>query len=204
MQHWILQLQWGRRMVDSNIDKELTAIKAIIGALTELDADARQRVLGYAIVHLQIILAPNRVDPTRVDQFEHSRQPIELAREQDQIPSRLHDIRSLKAEKRPSSDVEMATVVAFYLKTLAPEDERRDTVGAEDIEKYFVQAGYPLPSDHRYTLPNAKKSGYLESAERGRYKLNSVGHNLVVHGLPRSVSSSAEGNWKKTHGKGKR
>ncbi|MGK2932078.1 MAG: hypothetical protein ACSLFD_04830, partial [Solirubrobacterales bacterium] len=40
------------------------------------------------------------------------------------------------------------------------------------------------------TLPNATQAGYFDATgETGKYRLNPVGYNLVVHGLP----SGAEG-----------
>jgi len=39
----------------------------------------------------------------------------------------------------------MAAVVAYYLSEVAPPDERRPEVATEDLEKYFKQAGHPLP-----------------------------------------------------------
>jgi hypothetical protein len=33
-------------------------------------------------------------------------------------------------------------------------------------------------------LPDAKGSGYFDSAARGEYKLNAVGYNLIAHSLP--------------------
>jgi hypothetical protein len=34
-------------------------------------------------------------------------------------------------------------------------------------------------------LVDARGAGYFDSAGRGKYKLNPVGHNLVVHKLPK-------------------
>jgi Transmembrane secretion effector len=43
------------------------------------------------------------------------------------------------------------------------------------------------------TLTNAKNAGYLNALERGRFKLNPVGHNLVAHKLPsRDAEDTAE------------
>ena len=36
----------------------------------------------------------------------------------------------------------MVAVLAYYLEYLAPADQRRDYVVADDIKKYFPQAGY--------------------------------------------------------------
>jgi len=175
-------------MEDTNIDVELTAIKAIAEALTSLNRDARQRVLNYAIQHLGLS-APSTtlVSPTGVSsQGEAQTTSTASSPVTDQ---KLVDIRSLKEQKNPSTDIEMATLVAYYVRHAAPEGERKEEIGTEDIEKYFIQAGYPLPSKKQFTLVNAKKSGYLESTTRGKYKLNSVGHNLVAHNMPRTDSA---------------
>jgi hypothetical protein len=101
------------------------------------------------------------------------------------------DIRSLKEAKQPKSDNQMAALVAYYLKEVAPVNDRKDAISQEDVEKYFKQAGYPLPNRPGMTLVNCKHAGYFDSAGVGLYRLNPVGHNLVVHGMP---SSSGDGN----------
>jgi len=98
------------------------------------------------------------------------------------------DIRSLRIAKNPKSAREMACVVAFYLQELAPEGERKDSITAADLEKYFKQAQFKLPEKISQVLPDAKGSGYFDSASRGAYKLNAVGYNLVAHKLPASAA----------------
>ena len=59
-------------------------------------------------------------------------------------------------------------------------------INKKDLEKYFKQAGFPLPKAVGQTLVDAKSAGYMDaSSTRGRYKLNPVGHNLIAHSLPR-------------------
>lgn len=99
------------------------------------------------------------------------------------IPQRI-DIRTLKEQKQPNSAKQMACIVAYYLKELADEEERKDSVSTSDLEKYFKQAGFKLPQKMGQVLVDAKGSGYFESSGRGEYKLNAVGHNLVAHTLP--------------------
>jgi len=105
-------------------------------------------------------------------------------------PQALKDIRSLKDEKKPTSAAQMACIAAFYLQKLAPEAERKESVSASDLEKYFKQAGFRLPQRVQQVLPDAKGSGYMDSAGRGEYKLNAVGYNLVVHNLPASTTEN--------------
>lgn len=83
----------------------------------------------------------------------------------------------------------MACVVAYYLKELAPQTEQKNTVIAKDLEKYFKQAKFILPKTIQQILPDAKQSGYFESATgKGEYSLNAVGYNLVAHNLPKNKS----------------
>jgi hypothetical protein len=101
------------------------------------------------------------------------------------------DIRSLKDAKRPKSNQEMACIMAYYLQCLAPPSERKTIVSASDIEKYFAQAGFPLPKAPGQVLIDTKGAGYFDAVDRGTYKLNPVGHNLVVHSLPKKDGSGA-------------
>jgi hypothetical protein len=78
----------------------------------------------------------------------------------------------------------MAVLVAYYLAEVAPANDRKATIGTDDINKYFKQADYPLPGRPRQTLFDAKAAGYLDSPSQGAYRLNPVGHNLVAHSLP--------------------
>jgi hypothetical protein len=89
----------------------------------------------------------------------------------------------------------MVAILGFYLAHLAPDGERRDYLIADDIKKYFVQAGYPLPTGPS-TMPlvNAKNAGYLDALDKGKYRLNAVGHNLVVHKMPTASAKAALGS----------
>ena len=187
-------------MAEVTIEQELEAIKTVIEALDPLDADTRQRVLGYAMQHLGLPM-PMESSARRETILDTS---VSLPPPASARRSELVDIRSLKDAKKPKTDVEMATLVAYYLKHEAHDSEHKDEIGTEDIEKYFVQAGYPLPTNKASTLPNAKKAGYLESASYGKYKLNSVGHNLVAHGMPRTENAGPLKSRRKNKGTPKR
>lgn len=173
-------------MTESEIKNELKAIETITNILQQLDKTAQQRVLQYAMQHLglqveQADLSPPTLPANRGAQVE---QPTKHLQQQ------VVDIRSLRDQKQPSSDNEMAAIVAYYLSELAPEKNRKNTIGPRDIKTYFIQAGHPLPQRADVTLPNAKGAGYFESVGYGKYQLNPVGHNLVVHGLPRAKGES--------------
>lgn len=186
-------------------DSEIRAIEQVIGALEPLESDARTRVLDYAFKRLGIDESQPALQPL----VPEPEPPSAIAL---QPPGSPTDIRTLREEKLPKSANEMAAVVGYYLAEIAPESERKREIGTADIERYFKQAQHRLPEAPGKTLPNAMAAGYFDSAGRGLYSLNPVGHNLVVHGLPRASSTTAprrkrpkaKGNSKQTTTKARR
>lgn len=182
-------------MPSASGDAEIQAIEQVIQALEPLEGDARDRVLEYAFKRLGIA------------DLISSRTPLEPIVEESSLPpktpeslSRAADIRALREEKQPSSANEMAAVVGYYLAEVAPEAERKTEIGTPDIEKYFKQAQQRLPQAPSKTLQNAAAAGYFDSASRGLYSLNPVGHNLVAHSLPRA-SASPQARKRRSKGK---
>ncbi len=158
------------------------AIDLMINALEPLDEVSRETAL-LAVSRQLGISAESVVIATSNATPEH--QPDASAESSMRIPpTQRVDIRTLKEQKQPNSAKQMACVVAYYLKELAEEEERKDSVSTADLEKYFKQAGFKLPQRMAQVLIDAKASGYFESSSRGEYKLNAVGHNLVAHNLP--------------------
>lgn len=157
-------------------DKELEAISSIIDLLKPLNSIARSRVLEYVL---------KRLDMEAVGATVSAEAPAKP----HGTTSTITDIRALTAEKQPRSANEMVALVAYYLSELAPEDETSRTVNVDMVRKYFKMARFPLPRSPQSALPNAVAAGYLENVARGEYRLNPVGYNLIVHGLPRSSSA---------------
>ncbi|WP_315744631.1 hypothetical protein [Bradyrhizobium sp. SZCCHNR1075] len=162
--------------MSDEIESELDAVKVLVQALEPLRPEVRSRVIDHAFKVLGI---------------EHSSVPLPLshaaiARE---VPSHppyedgLMDIFTLKETKKPKTANEMVAIVAYYLEHIA--SERQTFVTQEEVQKYFVQAKYPMPGSKSQALVNAKNAGYLDSIEPGKYRLNSVGYNLVAHKMPR-------------------
>lgn len=160
------------------------AIDAIVDALTSLDEAARATAIRAACDHLAI------PQPLAVGGTEDVVVPRENARAAGipAVPAAAADVRSMKDQKRPKTAAEMACVVAYYLESVAPTAERKKDVSSEDMQKYFKQAGFPLPKRPQQLLVNARASGYFDSVGHGKYRLNPVGHNLVAHSLPRSTA----------------
>lgn len=167
------------------IDKEIEAIKAVLHALEPLSGDVRASVLGYVLQRLQIVLLPSTQTSTSgaSTAADATRGAAEAGGEQPTSP--VH-IKVLKEKKKPRSANEMAALVAYYLANAAPKTDRKDRITAKDIETYFKIAEFPLTKT-QFTLANAKAAGYLDAVGNGEYKLNAVGHNLVVHSMPRGA-----------------
>ena len=168
------------------------AIDQIISALEGLEQNARLTAISAACNHLNIHMASSDEDGEAAADTEskgdQSAGDATLHRTTKHVGRQI-DIRSLKAEKNPHSATEMACLVAYYLQELAPKNDLKQKISAQDVEKYFKQASFKLPKRLDQLLVNAKASGYFESAGRGEYKLNAVGYNLVVHGLPAKKGS---------------
>lgn len=162
----------------SEIDGEIQAIKTLLTALEPLDQKVRGSVLDYVMRRLGI--AAPQVAPS-LPITTPSLPPGETQRS----PGQVH-IRDLVRQKQPRNAVEMATIVAYFLSHVASAANRKDTVNTKDIETYFKIGEFKLPTKPRFTLPNSKQAGYLDSVGGGEYKLNPVGYNLVVHSMPRA------------------
>lgn len=175
------------------VKQEIEAIGTVLQALEPLGPEARRTVLEYVIKRLSI----------RVEVDEAFKPPVPLVpgplapgAPAGSASTAVH-IKTLKEGKKPKSAQEMAALVAYYLSELAPPAERKKTVNAKDVDTYFKIAEFRLPEQPRFTLPNAKKAGYLDAAGPGEYRLNPVGYNLVVHSLPRAGVATATSRPKK-------
>jgi hypothetical protein len=162
-------------------DEELSAITQVIAALGPLDELARSRVLDYVFRRLGLRL-PATTAGLAGQLVAASAKPLPLPSASAPLQT---DIRMLKEGKNPKSAQEMAALVAYYVSELAPPTDRKEAIDAGDIKKYFKQADFRLPGSAHMTLVHARNAGYLDpTADRGQYKLNAVGYNLVVHNLP--------------------
>jgi hypothetical protein len=196
-----------RRLVvsepDPGIGAEVRAFESVLTALAPLDEETRRRVLAY--VHLRF---GGVIDATAEGHATPGPRHEVLSHE-GELPAAITDVRTLKDKKQPKSAVEMAVLVAYYVSEVAQPPERKSTIGTADINKYFKQANFRLPTQPSVTLHRAKNAGYLDTSARGEYSINPVGHNLVTHGLPRAAgarrkTSSARSRRKPTSKKAQR
>jgi hypothetical protein len=161
------------------------AVDQVITALADFKAADQQTILRAAYAHLNIS-GPGEAASTRKTYEEPAREERQTARASDAAEGERAgmDIKTFKELKKPASARQMACVVAYYLAEIATGDERKQVVATDDMEKYFKQGKYALPTKLEQLLIDCKAAGYFESPTRGQYKLTRVGHNLVAHQLP--------------------
>lgn len=107
------------------------------------------------------------------------------------------DIKQFTAAKAPQSDNQFTAVVAYYYAFEAPPSQRRDSIDAATMKEAARLASRKQVKDWNKTLNNATGAGYLDRAERGAFRLNAVGENLVAMTLPGTVWGKAKAAKKK-------
>lgn len=178
---------------EPEVEDDVKAISALIAALKPLDAESRVYVLEFVLKKLGVTLVGQHAAHAHVPPGP-ALPAAPMAAPLHHKPSSVQDIRTFAAEKRPKTVNERVAVIGYYLAQLAPEGERRDHLIADDIKTYFIQAGFELPTaPPNVTLANAKNAGYLNALDRGQFKLNAVGHNLVAHRLPSGETTKSRG-----------
>ena len=170
--------------MENKEDKELNAMRNIINALSSLDVVQRKRVIDYVVKRLEIKSYNSNVGLDLSEGAANKKGLVDSERGLQQ--EEITNIRTLKEKKSPKSAIQMAVLVAYYLSRLAPDDEKRDTIGASEIDKYFEQAKFKSPRNSKVLLVDTKRAGYFESVGRGQYKLNPVGLNLAAYNMPTS------------------
>jgi len=164
-----------------------TAIDQVVSALSPFDDRERVTILGTVCKHLAIDLRVEgepRRDAKPPPGHTPPLAPTPPATPAAAAPPAFTDIRSLKTQKQPNSARQMACLVAYYLQELAPTEERKTAISTADLDKYFKQANFKLPTQLEQVLKDGKRSGYFDLAARGEYRLTRVGYNLVTHSMP--------------------
>lgn len=161
------------------------AVDLLVKTLKAFDEKQQRTLVSTVCALLELKIAePQAPQPPTVGTTPLASTPTPPPSGKDRPGEHTTDIRALREEKNPKSATQMAAVVGYYLKELAPEGERRDTLKTQDLEKYFKQAKYELPKKLEQVLIDSKRAGYFEVVTRGEYRLTRVGYNLVAHRLP--------------------
>lgn len=163
---------------------DFDAAKAVAEQLRDMEKERQQRILRWVAESLNLDLGMAPATERRTVETTAGRVSTSPQEEEQQRHRRPPDIKSFVDSKRPKSDVQFATVVAYYYRFEASAENRKQSIDADTLQEAARLAGRRRLSKPLKTLNNAKTLGYLDSAERGQFRINSVGENLVAMTLP--------------------
>lgn len=155
---------------------DLEAVRILVQTLEPFDSKDRERIVRWALEKLG---APGGTSGSPlVGTSAASAGKTETA-------VAFKDIKAFLDQKNPKNDRHLAAAVAYYYRFEAPPNERKDSISKEDLVDACRKAERKRPHVAAQTLVNAFHVGFLDkSGERGKYRLNSVGENLVAMVLP--------------------
>ena len=165
---------------------DLEAVRKIIEVLGEFESEEQQRIVRWSLEKLGLSLpvASASLAPAVFNQ------PAGTANTHTNTAHQATDIKSFYHQKNPSSDNQFAAFVAYYYAFEAPPDQLKGTIISSDLTEACRMVGRARLGDPSKTLRNATGMGYLDNLERGTFKINTVGENLVAMTLPPGGSDS--------------
>ena len=170
---------------------DFDAAKAVAEQLKDMEKERQQRILRWVAESLALDLGVAPAADRGTAERSASRGDTS-SHDEARLPNRRPaDIKSFVDSKRPKSDVQFATVVAYYYRFETSAENRKDSIDAEVLREAARLAGRRRPPKPLMTLNNAKILGYLDSSDRGQFRINSVGENLVAMTLPGIESERA-------------
>lgn len=182
---------------DNSVKSPLDAAQKIVTELTGMTSEHQTLALKFAIetLGLQLSTPPSRVtEPLGQQQSPISPHSVSSA-------GHSADIRSFTEMKAPKSDQQFTAVVAYFYQLEAKPGEKKETIDADVMKEAARLANWPQVQRWNMTLTNAKNAGYLDAAGTGKFKLSSVGENLVAITLPGNGAASQSGKPKKKSSK---
>lgn len=159
---------------------DFDAAKAIFEQLNGVDKDRQRRILRWVSESLGIEVGPTGpvASPPPAPPPEAPQPPA------PGLPAA--DIKSFVEQKQPKSDVQFATVAAYFYRFEASGEAQSNTITSTMLRHATRLAGWNRLPSPSVTLNNAKKQGYFDTSSRGQFAVNSVGENLVAMTLPGS------------------
>ena len=166
----------------SDIKDDLDAVRVIVETLDSFSDEEKTRIIRWATeklgMHTSIDQASAAKHPTPPDSSSPSADIRDTA-------SARPDLKTFVAEKKPSNDVHFAATVAYFYAFEASPSERKTSIGSEELQNACRLTGRQRLQNPGQTLRNAIFRGFLDKGEeRGQYRLNTVGENLVAVTLP--------------------
>lgn len=172
-----------------NAHDDLDAIRTIIDTLTPFEPDEQKRIVRWAFEKLGLSfgsvapLPPPSSTQTAVPQLTPPSTPAPSNR----------NIKSFIDAKNPANDMQFAAAVAYFYAFEALEEHKKAEVGTEDLQEACRLTGRQRLTNPGQTLRNAAYNGLLDKgSEKGSYKINTVGENLVALTLPVARASGGK------------
>ena len=174
-------------MTDGQNDFDVA--KAISELLNGIEKERQQRVLRWVAESLEIAL---HTKPHGTHEQVPPTPPADSmgASSSTAAPGLAMDIKSFMESKKPKSDIQFAAATAYYYRFEAAADDRKESITADILRDATRLAGRARLAKPLMTLNNAKKQGYVDASERGAFRINSVGENLVAMTLPGTPNAS--------------
>jgi hypothetical protein len=151
---------------ETNTD-DLTAFNEVVSALTKLDPERRERVLGSVVTFLGIERKAGKPGPIS-------------GRTVSAVSGGFSEDRSISPkefmlEKQPRTDVERIACLAYYL-THYRDMPHFKTI---DLSTLNTEAAQMKFSNATFSSNNASKMGYLVPASKGQKQLSAIGERFV-------------------------
>ena len=184
---------------------DFDAAKSVADQLKGMDKERQERVLRWVAESLGLQLGLKRIAELLPPAGEL--EPMQVTASGQTLGQRTGrpvDIKSFVDSKRPKSDVQFATVVAYFYGFEASPENRKETIDAKVLQEAARLAGYRRPRKPLVTLNNAKTLGYLDATARGQFQINSVGENLVAMTLPGKTGSGKGEETRRRTGKARK
>ena len=170
-----------------NTHDDLDAIRTIIDTLAPFDPEEQNRIVRWAFEKLGLSVGSTAPLPAPSPTQTAPPQPT-LTPPATPAPSN-RDIKSFIDAKNPANDMQFASAVAYFYAFEALEEHKKAEVGSEDLQEACRLTGRQRLTNPGQTLRNAAYNGLLDKgSEKGTYKINTVGENLVALTLPAGAS----------------
>lgn len=173
---------------DPRARSEFEVAQEIKALLEAVPVEKREMVLRWAREAVGLPIQTVLGHAQQLSTQELKKAPVEGSGSVGLAP-RQTTLRDFVAEKQPKSDVQFAVVVAYYYRFELPPAAQRPAISGEDLQEATRLAGRARFKKPLVPLNNAVGLGYLDRGEeRGQFRINSVGENLVAM----TLSSSSE------------
>lgn len=177
---------------------EIEIIQAVDKALSELDDDAKKRVLAWVnakyasdAATLTTKAAPTpppkgggRVTTGRKRKAKSKVAPKQI-KDLNLRPKGKESVGDFADKKRPTNQMQKCVVALYYLLNVL----KLDKAGLNHVFTVFKDVGWRVPANLANTLHQTGTVGWLDTADSEDLKVTGIGENLVEHDLPKAKVS---------------